>query len=295
LEYQKVLDNLLPELAGVNQDMLGTSEGGNNLVSGALAQIRASNGLRSNRGVFDNMEYSQKKLAERVLEAIQKNYGPLKIERILNDQPTQQFYDQTFDKFDAQIVQTVKSQNQKQQFYVDLLNARQLGINIPDDLIIEAMPMQNKSELLERIQAMQQEQQQQQAKLAEQERIAMELANSQSVANLSLAAERKSRMVADIGLAAERSSEAAENRASAALDRAKTMTEIASLETDQLMKVLAFVNLLEKDERSLQQESENRIKDTSAAINESVNQEASSPLADSPTSMLNGLPTGGNE
>jgi hypothetical protein len=78
--------------------------------------------------------------------------------------------------------------------------------------------------------------------------MALELANSQKEENLALAQERRARVISDISLAAERSSEAQENMASAALSRAKTITEIASLETDQVLKVLEFVNSLEKQE-----------------------------------------------
>jgi len=52
-------------------------------------------------------------------------------------------------------------------------------------------------------------------------------------------------VVADISLAQERASEAEENRAQAALARAKTITEIAQMQDDRILQVLEFVNMLE--------------------------------------------------
>lgn len=241
LQYQQVLDGLLPRLLGINEDMVGQSEGGNNLISGALAQIRASNGLRSNRTLFDNMEYTQKKLAGKVLEAIQKNYGPAKVQRIINEEPTEQFYETTFERYDAQIVQTVKSQNQKQQFYVDLLQARQMGVDIPDDLIIEAMPMQNKSELLERMEQMQEQKAVEQEKQNEAEAMAKKLASAKAVGDVALAVERIARAEADSGLAKERISEMQKNAASANLDNVKAAKEIQTMDLDNAIRTLQLI------------------------------------------------------
>lgn len=278
LEYQKILDNLIPELAGVNQDMLGMSEGGNNLVSGALAQIRASNGLRSNRGVFDNMEYSQKILAERVIEAVQKNYGPLKVARILGEKPTDEFFSQQFDKYDAQIVQTVKSQNQRQQFYVDLLQARQLGIAIPDDLIIEAMPMQNKSELLDRIKDSQEQQAQQQQRIQELEEIQKKAINAQTIGNVALSVERIARAEADSGLAKERISELQQNAAQSVYDKARAIKELQGIDMDNLARAFALIQTLSQKqivagEMSSKQEEQDSLR-TFGALNAALNAES---------------------
>jgi superfamily I DNA and RNA helicase len=93
---------------------------------------------------------------------------------------------------------------------------------------------------------------QQQAKIDEQERLALELANSQKIANLSLSKEREARMLADIGLAEERHSEAASNMADAVLARAKAIVEISGLHEERILKVLEFLNTIQ-DEEALQQ------------------------------------------
>ena len=117
------------------------------------------------------------------------------------------------------------------------------------------------SDLEEAIESQEEQKQLQQHKIDAQEQLAMELGNAQKEQALALAQERRARVVADISLSSERASEAEENRAQAALARAKTITEIAQLEDDRIIKVLNFVNQLE------QQETQDRI-----AIDENIHQ-----------------------
>jgi hypothetical protein len=108
--------------------------------------------------------------------------------------------------------------------------------------------MAGMSDLQEAIEQQQEQQAEQQKKIDEQERLAMDLGNAQKEQMLALAQERRARVISDISLSAERSSEAQENMAQAALARAKTITEIASMEDERLLKVLSFVNMLESQE-----------------------------------------------
>lgn len=245
LEYSQSLTELSNRLMGINEDMLGISQGGNNLVSGALAQIRASNGLRSNRGLFDFMEYSQKALGNLVLQAIQKNYSPQKVERIIGRPPSEEFYNQTFDNYDAQIIQTIKTQNQRYQYYADLIQGLSMGLDIPTDLVLENMPTQNRSDFLERLQQRQQEQEQQeqmeQQKVAEAEELLKKTQSAKAIGDIALAVERIARAEADQGLAKERISELQQNNAAATLDKVKAAKELETMDIDNAMKVLSFI------------------------------------------------------
>ena len=126
------------------------------------------------------------------------------------------------------------------------------------------------SDLEEAIQAQQEQQAEQQKKIDEQERIALELANTQIEKNLATASERKSRERSNLGLEISRISEAEENRADAALARAKTITEIASLEDDRIIKVMEFVTMLERQEIEDRQNLQIQLEGKAQAITDSV-------------------------
>lgn len=268
LEYQSVLDRLTMDLANVNETLFGTDQGGNTQISGRLAQVRTANGVRSNRKVFDNIEYSQQLIGGLVLKGIQKNYPPEKVERILGEEPTAQFYDQEFEQYDAIVKQGVLSQSQRDSYYFELVNLKRDGIvDVPQSEIIKSLPLAGKSDLLESIEAQQEAQQAQQQKIDEQERLAMEIGNAQKEESLALAQSRRARVLGEIGLMEERASEASQNRAQAALDRAKTMTEIAKLEDDRLIKVVQFVRELNAQEKADRDEITDELINASNKVN----------------------------
>jgi len=249
IEYQNVLDQLSLTLSNVNESVLGTDDKGNTQVSGRLAQVRIAQGLKGNRKIFDNIEESQQVIGSIVLKAIQENYPKAKVKRILGEPPTAQFDNRTFEVYDAVIKEGVRSKSQKDAYYYELVDLKRSEVvNVPESAIIDALDMSGASDLKEHIERQEQQQQEQQQKIDEQERVALELANSQAEANLAMSAERRARVVSDLALSTERISESEENRAQAALAKAKTITEIEAMNEDRIMKVLQFVEMLESQE-----------------------------------------------
>jgi hypothetical protein len=79
LQYQDIIDKNIMEIPGGSEELLGISSTGDSQVSGRLAEVRASNGLKGNRGLFDNLEMSLKWLGKLVMQAIQINFTPGKV------------------------------------------------------------------------------------------------------------------------------------------------------------------------------------------------------------------------
>lgn len=268
IQYQQVLDQLSLTLSNVNESSLGIDEKGNTQVSGRLAQVRIAQGLRGNRKIFDNIETAQQLLGGLVLKVLQTHYSPGKVERILGEQPTEQFYEKEFEQYDAVIKEGVRSKSQKDAYYYELVNLKREGIvNVPESEIVRALQMSGMSDLETAIKAQEEQMAKQQAKVDAQEQMALELGNAQKEQMLSLAQERRARVIADVALASERASEAEENRAQAALARAKTITEIAAMRDDRILKVLEFVNMLEQQESADREEVDSKIQSQANQIN----------------------------
>lgn len=249
IEYSKNLDQLSLTLSNVTESVMGIDEKGNTQISGRLAEVRIAQGLRGNRKLFDNVETAQQLLGGLLLPAWQANYPVGKIERILGERPTDQFYDQQWEQYDAVIKQGVKSKSQRDAYYSELVNLKKEGIvDVPQSEIIKSLSMAGLSDLEKAMQA----QDQMQAKhIAQQEQLVqmqMEKLQSETKANYGLANERDSRVISNLSLKDERESEAQQNIAQAALDRAKTITEIAKMHDDRILQVLQFVNQLEQQE-----------------------------------------------
>jgi len=240
LQYQDIIDKNIMEIPGASDELLGLSSTGDSQVSGKLAEVRSSNGLKGNRGIFDNLEQTKKYVGMLVLEAIQKNYQPGKIFRITGKEPTEEFFSGQFSEYDCAIKQAVKTATQREAYYYQLLQLISLGAPIPWEDILEAAPLQGKTEMLEKMAQRAEQQQAQQQKLDEAEQIQKALELSQIDQNTALAEERRARVLSDIGLARERSSEAEQNYAKALLDNAKTVKEIQDMDRKRLLDVMAL-------------------------------------------------------
>lgn len=249
LQYQDIIDKNIMEIPGASDELLGLSSTGDSQVSGKLAEVRASNGLKGNRGIFDNLEQTKKYVGKLVLECIQKNYQYGKIQRITNREPTEEFFSGQFGEYDCAIKQAVKTSTQQEAYYYQLLQLVALGAPIPWEDILEAAPMQGKTELLEKMQERAQSAEQQQQKMQEAEQIqkALELADIEQ--KTALAEERRARVLADIGLARERISEGDQNYAKALLDNAKTLAEIQDIPRKRLMDVMQLATDLRQQEQ----------------------------------------------
>ncbi|MFI0477787.1 MAG: hypothetical protein ACH349_01490 [Candidatus Rhabdochlamydia sp.] len=248
LQYQDIIDKNIMEIPGASDELLGLSSVGDSQVSGKLAEVRASNGLKGNRGIFDNLEQSRKYLGKLVIECIQKNYSPGKIARIIGQEPTEQFLSGQFEEYDCAIKQAVKTSTQREAYYYQLLQLVALGAPIPWADILEVAPLQGSTKLHEVMR--QQAEQAQQAAQIEQEAAQMQKALDMAAVNQSnaLAEERRARVLADIGLAKERESEVTQNHAKAFLDNAKTIAQIEDIPRKRLTEVLKLAANIRQNE-----------------------------------------------
>jgi hypothetical protein len=228
---------------------MGIDQGGNTQLSGRLAQVRIAQGLRGNRKIFDNVETAQQVLGGLVLTAIQKNYPVGKVERILGEKPTEQFYDDQFEQYDAVIKEGVRSKSQRDAYYYELVNLKRDGIvDVPEPEIVRSLSIAGLSNLEEAIDKQEEMKAKEMAIVEQTQQAQLEKIVSEKESNLGLAQERRSRVISNLSLKDERESEAQQNIAQAALDRARAITEIASMHEDRILKVLQFVNQLEEQE-----------------------------------------------
>ena len=249
LQYQDIIDKNIMEIPGASDELLGLSSVGDSQVSGKLAEVRASNGLKGNRGIFDNLEQSKKFLGKLVIECVQKNYSPGKIERIIGEQPTEEFLSGQFEEYDCAIKQAVKTATQREAYYYQLLQLVALGAPIPWSDIMEVAPLQGSNKLHQILR--QQAEQAQAAAAAEQEANEVKKMLDMAAINQStaLAEERRARVLSDIGLAKERESEVVQNHAKAFLDNAKTIAQIEDIPRKRLIEVLQLAADMRQQEK----------------------------------------------
>lgn len=289
-DIQKIMPNDLPAgamqltetissqinlISGINEELVGSAEDDK---AGILSMLRQGASLTTLQPLFDSLDRSIKILGRLLINVIQNNFSVGKVERILNEQPTQEFYDKTFGKYDAAVEEGLNTTTQKQLQFAKLIQLKGIGVPIPEEALLEAATIPNKGELLEQVQARQQqiEQQQQEQHQAqiELQRANINLADSRAHADYKLGDERDSRIPENRALAIERLANANKEDELAELNKIKAIKELEDLDIVQLEKLLRLMQLFKFQEDISKKKLE---LDASLIPTSSSNQENSLP------------------
>jgi hypothetical protein len=244
IQLSEMLGNELSQISGVNEELLGSAEDDK---AGVLSMLRQGAGLITLQPVFDNLDQSQRLLGKLHLQMIQNNWTPGKVARIINDEPTEEFYNRAFSTYDALVEEAPLTATQKQLALQQSLYLRELGVPIPTEYILENMQLPNKDELIQKIQEQEQAQQQQEQQMAQLQMQQMDVDNQTKVsyaeAQQSLAAERMNKVRLDAALSAERMQRADEDRTGAFLNLVKAIKEIEGMDVEQMARGLEMMQM----------------------------------------------------
>ncbi len=246
-QLQELFDRDMMEIPGINDAAFGGTESAQE--SGVMFMLRQGAAIVNLQDIFDNLRFSQKQLSKKILKLIQK-WTPEKIQRITNKVPGQEFYDPESTKYDVVVQEGVLTDTQKQMYFRQLVDLKQLGVPVSGKMLAEAAPIQGKTEFIKQIEQEEQQAAEQAKKEAELQAQIMhtqsQMAQAKSISDIALSKERFTRAVANVGLSDERAAAAVEDRASAALDRVRAMKELDSMDDDRLLKYLNIIRMMEQ-------------------------------------------------
>jgi hypothetical protein len=232
----------IQEISGVNEELLGSAMDDK---AGVLSMLRQGAGLTTLEPLFNQLDRSQKLLGKIMIDIIQANFTPGKIKKILEgEEPTQQFYNKAFGKYGAAVEEGFDTTTQKQMQFAQLLQLREMGVQVPDDVLLDAATIQNKKKLTDSIAKQQQQQQQmqeQQQQAAMQEQQARtELAQARAVADKGLGLERVSRVEENRALAVERRAAAVKDHEIGFLNLIKALKELDDMDLEHIEKLIGL-------------------------------------------------------
>lgn len=262
-QMQELFDRDIVEISGVNDAAFGQTENAGE--SGVMMLLRQGASIVNLQDLFDNLRFSQKQVSKKVIKLIQK-WKPNKVQRILNQKPTEQFYNQEFTKYDVTVQEGILTETQRQMYFRQLVDLKQLGAPVTGEMLAKAAPIQGKTEYVEQLAQMEQQQAQAQQ---QQMQIQQQLIDSQrqsqqakAISDIALSKERFTRAVANTSLTDERAAAAVEDRTDAALNRIKAIQEMQSIDDDRLLKYLSIIKQLEEMSRR----DEEEVKESDVAI-----------------------------
>lgn len=183
IELSKNLADDITKITGVNEELLGMAEDDK---SGILSMLRQSAGLVTLQNIFDRSDLTQRLYGKLRMDAIRANFSKKKVSRILGKEADPRFFLKSSQKYGIAVEEGNYSTTQRQMELKQLLDFKQLGINIPDTAILKAAFITNKKQIIEEMQQMNQQQQQQQqqeaqqAQMVDQSKMQLEQAKAQS-------------------------------------------------------------------------------------------------------------------
>lgn len=255
IQLSELLSEEINQISGVNEELLGSAV---DEKAGILSMLRQGAGLTTLQILFDQLDRSQKMLGKMMIKIVQNNFTPGKVARILGEEPSQEFYNKSFGKYDSAVEEGLNTTTQKQLQFAQLLQLREVGVPITDEDLLQAATMQGKKDIIENMQQRQQQQQemeQMQAQMLMQEQEArIKLSEARATADEGLGIERLSRVKENQALAEERRAEATKDRMSGMLDIVKAMKELETIDLQQVQQILALANIVKAQETRLEDE-----------------------------------------
>jgi hypothetical protein len=241
IQLSEILAKEIQQISGVNEELLGSAMDDK---AGILSMLRQGAGLTTLQGLFDNLDRAQKLLGKLMIDLIQTTFTPGKVMKILEAEPSPQFYNKAFGKYDAVVEDGLNTGTQKQMQFAQLLQLREVGVQIPDEVLLDAATVQEKKKLVEAVRAnqqqMQQIQQQQAQVQMEVQQAQIELSKARAQADQGLGMERLSRIQENQALAVERRAAAEKDHDLALLNLVKALKEIDSVDLEHVEKLLAL-------------------------------------------------------
>lgn len=233
-DCEKIIPSAVPEsdlaLAQQMADLIYSTSGINlenwsgqqdKQISSLTILLKQAANLMVFQKYFDQWDFSDKLLGERLLQIVLNNWNAEKVKLYIGEEPTPYFYSKIFSKFQVLVEEadlTPTQQNLQAQQMMDINGA--FGREVfPPSMIIPKLNITGKGEIIpflkqQEQQAQQMQQEQSQIQHMGEDAKIKEL-YSRATANIAMARERHGRAEADIGLFEERLSEITQNRAMA--------------------------------------------------------------------------------
>jgi len=248
IELSKLLGEEITQISGVNEELLGSATDDK---AGILSMLRQGAGLITLQQLYDQLDQSQKQLGMKTIEAIQKNWTPGKVQKIIKERPSAEFFTKNWAKYNIVVEEGLNTATQRQMQFAQLLNLREMGVPVPTQVLIESSTLQDKPKLVKALAEEEQKQMQQQQKATEIQQgvlqAQMQDLQAKATANQGLGIERASRVEENKALAVERRAEAIKDIQLGSLHQVKAAKELESLDLDNLQKLITILKAMQEE------------------------------------------------
>jgi len=294
MQLTELLAREVMEISGVNEELLGSAVDDK---AGILSMLRQGAGLTTLEILFDQLDRSTKNLGKLLINVIQNNFTPGKIKRIIEEEPTKEFYNKAWGRYDAAVEEGLNTSTQRQLQFAQMLSLREAGVPITPEDLLQASTVQNKQDIIDNMQKAQQEQAQQQQAMAQSQMQLQaanaELAKARAFSDYGQGIERRSRVEENRALAVERIAAANKDDEMADLNKIKAMKELEEMDIMQLERLIAIAQVLKDDtktnkedlEQAANSQVDHELENSPEMMQMQQQQNMSTPTEQGPTGM----------
>jgi hypothetical protein len=238
----------IPNILGINPEMLGMPENPNIETAAILSKMRVNAGLISLRRLFDGLAETQQILGKKVMKLIQANWTPEKVALVTKKPCPEGFFSAELLNYDVVVEEGILTDTQRQSQFMGLLALKQMGVEIPNSLIVKNSNLHDKAELNELLDAQAQQQsqimQQQQDLEMRKLQVVTDGIESKAQSDQALAIERINKVHLDQAISAERIQRAETDKSAAELNMIKAVKELQSMDLEGLVQKITMIQQL---------------------------------------------------
>jgi len=235
LALAQQMSDLIFQTSGINLE--NWSGQNDKQISSLTMMLKQAANLMVFQKYFDQWDFSDKLLGERLLQIVQNNWNAEKVKLLIGEEPSPYFYSKIFSKFQVLVEEsdlTPTQQNLQAQQMMDMNQA--FGREVfPPSMIIPKLNITGKGEIVPYLQQQEQQQQAAQAEAMNIQHTVEEMKMKELMAKihnqLSQARERDARAESNVGLFEERMSMISKNHALATKEKMAALAQL--LETIQ--------------------------------------------------------------
>ncbi len=246
LQMEEMLKDIIYRVSGVDPASMGMEVEDK---AGIISMMRQAATARNLTRLFDQADEAQKLCGEIECEFIQKNWTYGKVRQVIGEEPSAEFDNKIFFKYGCKIAQVPLTESQQQLELAQLLHLQQIAPDsMPMDEIVEAMTIQNKDRIVEKIQAKQKAMEEQQQKMQEIQMQQMQVDNMTKVAYAhsqeGLAKERVAKIQTDSAVAQDKLRRAHQEDTASLLNVVKALKELKGMDLEHIMQQVEILNAL---------------------------------------------------
>lgn len=246
LQMEDMLKDIIYRVSGVDPQSMGMEVDDK---AGIISMMRQAATARNLTRLFDQADECQKLCGDIECEFIQKNWTYGKVRQVIGEEPTAEFDNKIFFKYGCKVIQVPLTESQQQLELAQLLHAQSIAPDVfPMDEIIEAMTIQNKDRIVEKIQAKQKAMSEQQQKMEALQMKQIEIDTMTKVAYAhsqeGLAQERVAKIQTDNAVAQDKLRRAHQEDTASLLNVVKALKELKGMDLDHLMQQVEILNAL---------------------------------------------------